>query len=166
MQNRTFLVYLRPIFCEKLKIAPPHRKTAPPQTFEFPISAEKSVSIWVKTFFFFFLCRPPDFGRKKPLSFRPFGEISSQISDKPCETDSRTMKIRVKVVCTVLTVSKKPPPFSKSWLRACLYVLYRSFIIIFYQNSSILKLFDTLFSVIAILFHFFNSKRFLANERN
>ena len=31
------------------------------------------------------------------------------------------MKIRIKVVCTFLTLSKKPPPppFSKSWLRAC-----------------------------------------------
>ena len=120
MQNRTFLVLLRPIFCETLKIVPPHRKTAPPQTFEFPNLAEKSVSISVKTFFFFFFWRPPDFGRKKPLNFRAFRESSSQFSDKPCETDSRTMKIRVKVVCTFLTLSKKPPPppFSKSWLRA------------------------------------------------
>ena len=52
MQNRTFLVLLRPIFCEKLKIAP-RRKTAPPQTFEFSKLAEKLVSISVKTFFFF-----------------------------------------------------------------------------------------------------------------
>ena len=32
----------------------PHRKTAPPQTLEFLISGEKSVSKSVKTFFFFF----------------------------------------------------------------------------------------------------------------
>ena len=32
---------------------PPHRKTAPPQTFEFSKLAEKPVSISVKTFFFF-----------------------------------------------------------------------------------------------------------------
>ena len=67
---------LRPIFCEKLKIAP-HRKTAPPQTFEFPNLAEKSVSISVKTSFF--VWRPPDlggrnlrisdFGRKISLNF-------------------------------------------------------------------------------------------------
>ena len=73
------------------------------KTFEFPISAEKSVSISVKTFVFW---RPADFGRKKRLNFRGFREISSQFSDKPCETDSRTMKIRVKVVCTFLTLSK------------------------------------------------------------
>ena len=41
-------------FCEKLKIAPPIKENSPPQTFEFPISAEKSVSISVKTFFFVF----------------------------------------------------------------------------------------------------------------
>ena len=75
------------------------------KTFESPILAEKSVLILVKTFFFFFFWRPPDFGRKKRLNFRGFREI-------PCETDSRAMKIRVKVVCTFLTLSKKlPPPF-------------------------------------------------------
>ena len=56
--------------------------------------------------FFFFFWRPPDFGRKKLLNFRAFREILSQVSNKPCETDSRTMKIRVKVVCTVLNFSK------------------------------------------------------------
>ena len=72
----------------------------------------------MKTFFF---GDHPVFERKKRLNFRAFREIPSQFSDKPCETDSRIMKIRVKVVCTFLTLSKKPPPpFSKSWLRACL----------------------------------------------
>ena len=127
MQNRTFLVLLRPIFGEKLKTAPPkeigyrscevHVVMRPEKAFEFPISVEKSVSISVKTFFFFW--RPPVFGLKKRLNFRAFREIPSQFSDKPCDSDSRTMKIRVKVVvCTFLTLSKKPP-FSKSWLRAC-----------------------------------------------
>ena len=138
MQNRTFLVLLMPIFCEKLKIAPPIGKQPPSnvwtsefgrkisfnfsedlflflflettwfwveKTFEFRIPAEKSVSISVKTFFFFFW-RPPDFGRKKPLNFGAFRKISSQFSDKPRETDSRAMKIRVKDVCTFLTLSK------------------------------------------------------------
>ena len=60
---------LRPIFCEKLKIAPPHKKTASPETFEFPNLAEKSDSISAKTFFFFFFFwRPPVFGRKKPFN--------------------------------------------------------------------------------------------------
>ena len=57
-------------------------------------------------FFFFFFWRSPNFGRKKPLNFRCFRDISSQISDKPSETDSRSMKIRVNVVCTLLTLSK------------------------------------------------------------
>ena len=78
------------------------------KTFEFPNWAENSASISVKTFFFW---RPPVFGRKKRLNFRAFWEIPSQFLDKPYETDSRTMKIRVKVVCTFLTLSKKPPLF-------------------------------------------------------
>ena len=129
---------LRPIFCEKLKIAPPETFEFPnlseksdsisakifffffffffettcfwaEKTFEFRISAEKSDSVSAKTFFFsffFFFWRPPDFGRKKPSNFRAFRETSSEFSDKPCETDSRTIKIRVKVVCTFLTLSK------------------------------------------------------------
>ena len=42
------------------------------KTFEFPISAEKLVSILVKTFFFFFFFfwRPSEFGRKKRLNLR------------------------------------------------------------------------------------------------
>ena len=57
-------------------------------------------------FFFFFFWRSTNFGRKTPLNFRCFRDISSQISDKPSETDSRSMKIRVNVVCTLLTLSK------------------------------------------------------------
>ena len=65
MQNRTFLVLLRPIFGEKMKTAPPPIKEIgcrscevdvvirPEKAFEFPILAEKSVAISVKTFFFF-----------------------------------------------------------------------------------------------------------------
>ena len=103
------------------------------KAFEFWILAEKSNPISVKTFFFFgdhlflgwktwisefgrkirlnfgedlffFFWRPPVFGLKKRLKFRAFREISSQFLDKPCETDSRTMKIRVKAVCTFLTL--------------------------------------------------------------
>ena len=88
MQNRTFLVLLRPIFAQKMKTAPPPKGFGcrscegvavirPEEQFEFPISAKKSVSI----------------------------------SDKPFELDSRAMKIRVKVAYRCLTLSKKPPPF-------------------------------------------------------
>ena len=127
MQNRTFLVLLRPIFGEKLKTASPKEIGCRScevdvvmrykKKFEFRILAEKPVSISAKTFFFF--RRSPVFGRKKRLNFRAFREVPSQFSDKPCDTDSRPMKIWVKVVCTFLTLLKKPPPpFSKSWLRA------------------------------------------------
>ena len=62
MQNRTFLVLLRPILAQKMKTAPPQRDLGaevvaairPEEPFEFVTSAEKSVSISVKTFFFFF----------------------------------------------------------------------------------------------------------------
>ena len=121
MQNRTFLVLLRPIFGEKLKTAPlkeigcrsceVHDVIRPEKAFEFPILAEKSVSISVKTLFLVFFWRSPVFGLKKRLNFRTFREILSQCSDQPCDSDSSTMKIWVKVVCTFLTLSKKPPLF-------------------------------------------------------
>ena len=40
-------------FLWKIENSPPHKKTAPPETFEFPNLAEKSDSISAKTFFFF-----------------------------------------------------------------------------------------------------------------
>ena len=129
-----YFVLLRPIFCEKWKIAPP-------QTFELAKLGRKITlnfgedlffffffwrspnfgrkkplnlgfrpknhsEFWRRPFFFFFFWRSPNFGRKKPLNFRCFRDISSQISDKPSETDSRSMKIRVNVVCTLITLSK------------------------------------------------------------
>ena len=115
---------------------------------------------WWRPFFFFFW-RPPVFGLKKRLNFRfwpksqtqfrwkpffflkkrlnfrAFREISSQFSDKPFETDSRTMKIRVKVACTFLTLSP-PPPLSKSWLRVWFHVpsVFRSTNMRFYLGYS------------------------------
>ena len=57
-----------------------------------------------------FFLRSPGFALKKRLSFR---EIPSQFTDKPYDSDSGTMKIWFKVVCSFLTLSKKPsPPFS------------------------------------------------------
>ena len=151
MQNRAFLVLLRPIFGEKMKTAllkesgcrscEEHVVIRPEKVFEYPLPTEKSVSISVKTFFSFFFLeitwfwaakrfefpilaeksvsisvktfffwRSPVFGLKKGLNFRVFRETPSQFLDKPCDSDSRTMKIRVKVVCSFLTLSKKPPP--------------------------------------------------------
>ena len=60
-----------------------------------------------RPFFFFFFGDHLFFGWKKRLKFRAFREISSQVSDKPCETDSSFGQ----AVCIFLTLSKKPPPF-------------------------------------------------------
>ena len=64
MQNRTFLLLFRPIFGEKLKTAPPKEIGCRSRevdavircekVLEFPILAEESDSISVKTFSFFF----------------------------------------------------------------------------------------------------------------
>ena len=55
---------------------------------------------------FFFFGDHPILSGKILANFRAFREISSEFSDNPSETDSRRMKIRVKVVCTFLTLSK------------------------------------------------------------
>ena len=75
MQNCMFFVLLRPILCEKWKIAPPHSKTAPPQTSEFAKLDEILVSILVKTFFFFFL-EITKFWAEKTFEFRISAEKS------------------------------------------------------------------------------------------
>ena len=66
-----FFVLLRPIFCEKWKIAPPIRKEPPLIRLNLPKLGEKSPWILAKTFFFFFFFfwRSPNFGRKKRLKF-------------------------------------------------------------------------------------------------
>ena len=107
------------------------------KALEFRMLAGKSVLISVKTFFFFLfgdhlsLVRKnvwiSEFGRKISLNFGEdlfilettcfwsektfeFPRNFRELSDKPCDSDSRAMKIQVKVVCTFLTLSKKPPP--------------------------------------------------------
>ena len=65
MQNCSFLLLFRPIFCKKLKTAPPKEIGCRSRevdlvircekAFEFPILAEKSDSISMKTFFFLFI---------------------------------------------------------------------------------------------------------------
>ena len=83
----------------------------PEEPCEFPISAEKSVSISVKTFFFIFIFEIICFWAKKPFEFPISAKKAVSISDKPFESDSRAMKIWVKVAYSCLTLSKKPPPF-------------------------------------------------------
>ena len=75
------------------------------KALNFGLRPKNHSEFWRRPFFFFFW-RSPNFGRKKPLNFRAFRDISPQVSDKPSEIDSRSMKIRVKVVCTLLTLSK------------------------------------------------------------
>ena len=48
----------------------PVRDASPPTSLNLTIPAEKSLPILVKTFFFFFFWRPPNFGRKKRLNIR------------------------------------------------------------------------------------------------
>ena len=60
------------------------------------------------------------FWAEKTFQFPISAEKSLLISDKPFESDSKAMKIWVKVAYNCLTLSKNPPFFSKSWLRACL----------------------------------------------
>ena len=83
------------------------RDASPPTSLNLTISAEKSVSISVKTFFFLFL-ETTWFWAEKTLEFLRFPRNFVSIFG---QTDARTMKIRVKVVCTFLTLSKKPPLF-------------------------------------------------------
>ena len=84
MQNRTFLVLLRPIFGEKLKTAPPkeigcrsceiHVVIRPEKEFGFPILVSRKISLNFGEDLFFFLSlffwRPPVFGQNKRLNFR------------------------------------------------------------------------------------------------
>ena len=88
MQNRTFLVLLRPIFGEKLKTPSKeiecrscevHIVIRPEKAFEFPILAEKSVSISVKTFFFLEITC---FWAEKTFEFPILAEKSVSISVK------------------------------------------------------------------------------------
>ena len=80
----------------------------PKEPFEFLISAKKSVSILVKTFFF---SEITSFGAEKPFDFPISAQKSVSILDKSFESDSRAMKIRVKVAYSCLNLSKKPPSF-------------------------------------------------------
>ena len=82
MQKRMYFVLLRPIFCEKWKIAPPIRKEPPLRRLNLRNLGEKSLWILAKTFFFFFFWRSPNFGRKKPLNFRAFRDISETLTNR------------------------------------------------------------------------------------
>ena len=79
MQNRTFLVVLRPIFCEKLKIAPPIGKQLPLKRLDFRFRPKNQSQFRWRSFFFgdhLILSRKnvwiSEFGRKISLNL---GEV-------------------------------------------------------------------------------------------
>ena len=63
-----FFVLLRPIFCEKWKIAPPYEKSPPSNVWSCEIGRKIALNFGEDLFFFFFW-RSPYFGRKKRLNF-------------------------------------------------------------------------------------------------
>ena len=114
MQNRTFLVLLRPISGEKWKTAPPKGNWVPKlcstcrdsswKAFEFLISAEKPVSILVKTFFFFFL-KTTCFWAEKTFEFPSFPKNSDSIFGQTVWFWFKNNENLGQVVCTFLTLS-------------------------------------------------------------
>ena len=68
MRNRMLFVLLRPIFCEKWKIAPPFENSPPSNVWICEIGRNSSHNFGENLFFFFFW-RSPSFGRKKALNF-------------------------------------------------------------------------------------------------
>ena len=124
MQNRTFLEVLRPSFAQKMKTAPPKgfgcrswegvAVIRPEEPFEFPISAEKSVSILVKTFFFIFyfiFWRSPVFGPKNRSNFRFRPKNSSQFWINRLNLIQEQWKFGSKSLTMVSLFQKSPPPF-------------------------------------------------------
>ena len=133
MQNRTFLVLLRPIFAQKMKTAPPRKGFGDEgvaviwaeeafeigrkirlnfgkdhffseitcfwaeKPFEFPISAEKSVSISVKTFFFLEITC---FWAKNPPQF-----LTNRLT-----LNRKQWKFGLRLLTVVSLFQKSPPP--------------------------------------------------------
>ena len=90
--------------------------------FEFPILVEKSISISVKTFFFFL--ETTCFWAEKTFEFPSFPRNSVSIfgqTERNCFKNNENSGQG----CLHFSYSFKkappppPPPFSKSWLRAC-----------------------------------------------
>ena len=152
MQNRMFFVLLRPIFCEKWKIVPPIRKKPPlkrlnlrnwkknhsefwrrpfffgdfgrKKPLNFGFRPKNHSEFWRRPFFFFFFWRSRNFGRKKPLNFRAFRDISSQFSDNRLKLIQDPWKFESRSFAH-FSLFQNSPPFSKSWLRACIVVMIR-----------------------------------------
>ena len=145
MQNRTFLVLLRPIFCEKLKIASPKGKQPPLKRLNFRIwPKNQSQFRWRPFFFFFFFwdhlilggknLRIPELSEKFRLNFR-----TNRV--KPIQEQwkfgSRSF------AHFSLFQNSPPPPFSKScygntnkykWKR---WFNVKHFVLLYNQSTSI-----------------------------
>ena len=78
------------------------------EPFEFPISAEKSVLISVKTFFFLFF-RSPVFGGKNRFSFRFRPKNPSQFRINRMNLIRQQRKFGSRSL-TVVSFKKAPPP--------------------------------------------------------
>ena len=119
------------------------------------------------------------FWAEKPFEFPILAEKSVSVSDKPCDSDSRTMKIRVKVACSCLTLSTPPHRlfqilatrlkehvkvtyrnylfYRKKIIRACLFCSRRDSTALLYSKFGVLKLEDMINMEIAkFMFKFYN----------
>ena len=90
MQNRTFLVLLRPIFGEKLKTAPQRKLGAKVMKYMswFGLKKRLNFRFWPKnqsqiSVKIFFFLRSPVFGQKKRLNFRFWPKNQSQFRWRP-----------------------------------------------------------------------------------
>ena len=119
MQNRTFLVLLRPIFCEKLKTAPPKENSTPWNVWISDFGRKISLNFGEDLFFFFFFGDHLILGGKNVWI--------SELSEKFC---LKFRANRVKLIqeqwkfgsrsFALFSLFQKSPPFSKSWLPAWL----------------------------------------------
>ena len=126
IQNRTFLVLLRPIFAQKIKTAPPEGFWVPKLWRSCRDSARRTVWIsdfgrkirlnFVEDLFFW---RSPVFGRKNRLNFRFRPKKPSQFRINRLNLIQEQRKFWSRSLA-VVSLFQKSPPFSKSWLRACL----------------------------------------------
>ena len=77
----------------------------------FEIGRKISLNFGEDLFFFFFFLEITCFWAEKPFQFPISAKKSVTITDKPFESDSKAMKIRVKVAYSCLTLSTPPSPF-------------------------------------------------------
>ena len=109
---------LRPIFCEKLKIASPTGKQPPLKRLNFRIWPKNQTQFRRRPFFFFFFgdhlflggknLRISELSEKFRLNFRT---NRVKLIQEQSKFGSRSFAL--------FSLFQNSPPFSKSWLRAC-----------------------------------------------